>query len=169
MSHPLRHVIESMVVSDHYLDREEEALFWQAVERLNHDRDEAELLLKLVLKEHNASREIMIYQALKDYLQGPLRDQLLDFDEEKRCIQWLLQHDHIPTGTHQTMLLEACAELGAHVASQMIDELLETFTTKYQMPNWDTLRQEEALQWATQRWSGLSAEQIYEIMDSFLD
>ena len=169
MSHPLKHVIESLVISDRYLDREEEALFWEAVERLAYDRTEAELLLTETLTSHEATRESSIYEELKRYLQGPLRDKLLDFEEEKRCVQWLLQHPQIPTGAHERLLLEACAELGAHVASQLIGELIKVFKERYQMPHWSEAQRQEAVQWATTRWSGLSAEQVYEVMDSFLD
>lgn len=169
MDNTLKRVIESMIVSDQYLDREEEALFWQAVERLGQDPTEAEALLKSVIEERSAIRESILFEELKVYLEGPLRDQLLDFEEEKRSIQWLLQFDQIPTGLRESLLFEACEALGAHIASQLIDELLETFKSNFNMPHWDLKNREDAIQWATQRWIGLSSEQIHEIMDSFLD
>ena len=169
MNHPLQQVIESMVISDQYLDREEEGLYWSAVERLSYNAIEAEDLLQKTLNKYEASRESKIYEELKVFLEGPLRDSLLDFEEEKSCEQWLLNYPHIPTGAHLHLIHEACEELGAHIASQMIDELIETFKSIYQMPNWDEMRMKEAIQWATQRWPGLTENQVFEIMDSFLD
>jgi hypothetical protein len=169
LSHPLKQVIESMVVSDLYLDREEENLYWSAVARFNYDKAEAESLLEKTIVEYQATRELTVYQDLKIYLEGPLRDALLDFEEEKRCEQWLLLHPNIPIGAHSSLLYEACEELGAHIASQLIDELIATFKSKYNMPHWDDEQMKKAIEWATQRWVGLTKEQIFEIMDSLLD
>lgn len=158
-----------MIVSDLYLDREEEALYWEAVQRLGIEQSEAELLLLSTLKEYEATREKEIYQSLKVYLVGALRDHLLDFEEERSALHWLLQKQHIPTGSHKKLLIEVCEEQRAHVASCIIDEMLMVFKTRFQMPQWTSKQKLDAAQWATEYWQGLSTNQIWELVDAYLD
>ena len=169
MREQLTKILVSLVVSDQYLDREEEELFWHAVNRTQMDPQEAESLLLEILEQHQAERESTIYQELKVYLSGPLRDGLLDFEEEENSHQWLLQCDHIPFGVHKRLIYEACRELGAHVASELIDELIDTFRQRYQMPLWSEQERRDAEQWAITRWSGITGKQVWELLDSYLD
>ena len=167
MREQIQKILKNMIVSDRYLDREEESIYWRAVDRSSLTIETAEILLIACLEEHDALREKALFDELLIYLEGPLRDGFLDFEEEENCRRWLLSKGPIPSGVHQRLISEVCQAQSAHVASEVIEELISTFRERFNMPQWTDEDRERGAMWAQERW-GIEAKHVWTMIDSYL-
>jgi hypothetical protein len=125
MINKLRQIAANMVISDQFLDLEEEALYFAKVSEYGIDRELSETILVEVLAQFHAVRESQLFAEMKRYMIGPLRDGFLSEAEEKNALSFLIRHaPQVSLTQVKELLKKICDQQNILTESIFREELL---------------------------------------------